>query len=63
LRESLEWSRRDFLEYDIDTDPDARKRMRSFDGSLCTVPVLVEDGKVIQVGWHGHGCVVGWGSE
>ena len=63
LRESLEWSRRDFLEYDIDADPWARKRMRSFDSSLCTVPVLVEDGKVIQVGWHGHGCVVGWGSE
>ena len=63
LRESLEWSRRDFLEYDIEADPSARKRMRSFDSSLCTVPVLVEDGKVIQVGWHGHGCVVGWGSE
>ena len=37
--------------------------MRSFDSGLCTVPVLVEDGKVIQVGWHGHGCVVAWGSE
>jgi hypothetical protein len=49
LRESLEWSQRDFLEYDIDS-------------SLRTVPVLVEDGKVIQVGWQGHGCVVGWGS-
>ena len=23
-----------------------------------TVPVLVEDGKVIQVGWQGRGCVV-----
>ena len=62
LRESLEWSRRDFLEYDIETDPEARERLHSFDSSLHTVPVLVEDGKVIQVGWHGHGCVVGWGS-
>jgi hypothetical protein len=23
-----------------------------------TVPLLVEDGKVIQVGWQGRGCVV-----
>jgi glutaredoxin len=63
LRESLEWNRRDFLEYDIDADPEARERLRSFDSSLCTVPVLVEDGKVIQVGWRGRGCVVGWGSQ
>jgi glutaredoxin len=62
LRESLEWSRRDFLEYDIEADPEARMRLRSFDSSLHTVPVLVEDGKVIQIGWQGHGCVVAWGS-
>jgi hypothetical protein len=23
------------------------------------VPVLVEDGKVLQIGWQGRGCVVG----
>jgi glutaredoxin 3 len=62
LRESLELSRRDFLEYDIEADPEALRRLRSFDSSLSTVPVLVEDGKVIQVGWQGRGCVVGWGS-
>ncbi len=62
LRESLEWSRRDFLEYDIEADPEARKRLQSVDSSLCTVPVLVENGKVIQVGWQGRGCVVGGGS-
>ena len=59
LRESLEWNRRDFLEYDIDADPDARERLRSVDSSLCTVPVLVEDGKVIQIGWQGRSCIVG----
>jgi hypothetical protein len=21
------------------------------------VPILVEDGKVVQVGWQGHGCI------
>lgn len=62
LRESLEWSRREFLEYDIETDREARERLRSFDETLRTVPVLVENGKVIQVGWQGRGCVVGWGS-
>ena len=59
LREWLEWTRREFLEYDVEADPEARKRMASFDSSLRTVPVLVEDGKVIQVGWHGHGCIIG----
>jgi glutaredoxin 3 len=62
LRESLEWSRRDFLEYDIEADPEARDRLRSLDDSLHIVPVLVEDGKVIQVGWQGRGCTVVWES-
>ncbi len=62
LREWLEWTRREFVEYDVEADPEARKRMASFDSSLRTVPVLVEDGKVIQVGWHGRGCIVGPGS-
>jgi hypothetical protein len=35
-------------------------RLRSFDNSLCTVPILIEDGRVIQVGWQGRGCVVDW---
>jgi glutaredoxin len=59
LREWLEWTRREFIEYDVDADPEARERMHSFDSSLRTVPVLVDDGKVIQVGWRGHGCIVG----
>jgi hypothetical protein len=25
-----------------------------------TVPVLVEDGHVAQIGWRGRGCVVGY---
>jgi glutaredoxin len=62
LRESLEWSRREFLEYDIEADAEARKRLRSYDETLRTVPVLVEDGRVVQVGWQGHGCVMGWGA-
>jgi glutaredoxin len=59
LREWLEWTRRDFQEYDVEADSDARARMYALDSSVRTVPVLVEDGKVIQVGWQGRGCIVG----
>lgn len=59
LREWLEWNRRDFQEYDVEADFEARARMHALDGSMRMVPVLVEDGKVIQVGWQGHGCIVG----
>ena len=62
LREWLEWMRRDFEEYDVEADPEARRRMHSMDSSVRTVPVLVEDGKVVQVGWHGRGCIVSSGS-
>ena len=62
LREWLHWTRRDFIEYDIEADPAARERMHALDNSLRTVPVLVEDGKVVQIGWHGRGCVIGPGS-
>ncbi len=58
LREWLEWTRRDFKEYDVDADPEARARMNVLNSRVRTVPVLVEDGKVIQVGWQGRGCVV-----
>lgn len=58
MREWLEWNRRDFTEYDVEADPAARSRMRELDSSLRKVPVLVEDGKIIQVGWQGRGCPV-----
>jgi glutaredoxin 3 len=59
LREWLEWTRRDFREYDVESDPSAYERMRDFTGGAFSVPVLVEDGKVVQVGWQGRSCVVG----
>jgi glutaredoxin 3 len=58
LREWLEWTRRDFQEYDVEVDAEALARLRSFDSSARTVPILVEDGKVVQVGWQGRGCVL-----
>jgi glutaredoxin len=59
LREWLEWTRCDFTEYDVEADSEARARMHALDCSVRTVPVLVEDGKVTQVGWQGRGCIVG----
>ena len=59
LRESLKRTRREFIEYDIVTDSAAWERMRSFGGSFRTVPILVEDGKIIQVSGQGRGCIAG----
>lgn len=58
MRDWLEWKRSEFVEYDVEADPVARGRMREIAGGQRTVPILVEDGKVIQVGWQGHGCLV-----
>ena len=59
LREWLEWNGREFVEYDVDLDPAALVRMRELTGGQRMVPVLVEDGRVVQIGWQGRGCVVG----
>jgi glutaredoxin len=57
MREWLEWKRSDFLEYDVEADLGARQRMRELSPGR-SVPVLVEDGKVIQIGWQGRSCMV-----
>lgn len=62
MREWLEWKGRDFEEYDVEADPEALERMHDATGGQRTVPVLIEDGKVVQVGWQGRGCVVAKGS-
>lgn len=58
-REWLEFKRHEYVEYDVEADKDALTRMQVLTGGQRTVPVLVEDGKVVQIGWHGRGCVVG----
>ena len=58
MRDWLEWRGCDFIEYDVEADPSARHRMRDLSGGQRTVPVLAEDGKIVQVGWQGHGCIV-----
>jgi glutaredoxin len=59
MREWLEWKGKDFTEYDVEADSQARERMHVLVQPPFTVPLLVEDGRVIQVGWQGRGCVVG----
>jgi glutaredoxin 3 len=58
MRDWLEWRRCEFVEYDVESDPIARNRMRTMANGQRNVPLLVEDGKVIQVGWQGRSCVV-----
>jgi glutaredoxin len=58
MREWLEWQRRDFVEYDVDADGTARQRLRELAGGQRSVPVLVEDNKVIQIGWQGRTCMI-----
>jgi glutaredoxin len=58
MREWLEWKNREFIEYDVDRDASARERLHRLTQPPFTVPLLVEDGEVIQVGWQGRGCVV-----
>ncbi|MGB8885287.1 MAG: Uxx-star family glutaredoxin-like (seleno)protein [Candidatus Korobacteraceae bacterium] len=58
MREWLEWKRRDFVEYDVEADAGACQRLLALAGGLRTVPVLVEDGKIVQTGWQGRGCII-----
>jgi glutaredoxin len=58
IREWLEWKGSEFTEFDVETDSQARARMRLLMQAPYTVPLLVQDGKVVQVGWQGRGCVI-----
>jgi glutaredoxin 3 len=59
MREWLEFRGWEFLEYDVEADAPARARLHALSGNQRMVLVLVEDGKVVQVGWQGRGCVIG----
>ncbi|GAC1436009.1 MAG: hypothetical protein NVS1B11_31750 [Terriglobales bacterium] len=58
MREWLEWKRSDFVEYDVEADPEARHRISELTPGQRSVPLLVEDGKVVEIGWQGHSCMV-----
>ena len=58
MREWLQWKGTEFVEYDVEADLAARDRMRALANGQRTVPMLVDGGKVVQIGWQGRGCVV-----
>jgi mycoredoxin len=58
LREHLLWGNVDFEEHDVESDPAALERMLALTGGQRAVPVLVEDGRVKQIGWQGRSCMV-----
>ncbi len=57
-REDLEWRGVEFVEYDVGQDPAARERMLALTGGVRTVPVIVEEGKPVLIGWMGRGCMI-----
>jgi mycoredoxin len=57
MRESLLLDGEEFMEYDVEEDQEALKRLIALTGGR-TVPVLVEDERVIQIGFLGRGCIV-----
>lgn len=59
LREDLEWKGVPFVEYDVEGDPAARERLGRLVSGALSVPVLVQDGQVVSIGWQGRACYVG----
>lgn len=56
-REDLEWRGIEFVEYDVSADESARARLIGLTGQR-SVPVIIEAGGRIQVGWMGRGCTI-----
>ena len=58
LREHLAWNDVVFTEYDVEADEAAHARLTTLTGGRSMVPVLVENGRVSEIGWRGRGCLV-----
>ena len=58
LREHLVWNRIAFVEYDVESDADARSRLLVLTLGQAAVPVLVEGGRVSSIGWRGRSCAL-----
>ena len=57
-RDDLEWRGVDFVEDDVEQDREAYARMLNLTGGNRTVPVIIEEGKPVQIGWMGRGCFI-----
>ena len=60
MREHLLWNGVTFTEYDVEADAPARARLVALIGQHASVPVLVEDGRVSEIGWRGRSCAIAW---
>lgn len=58
LIEELEWQGQEFSYHDVEADKEALRRMLELTRNERTVPVLVEDGRVKEIGYRGRGCLV-----
>jgi len=63
MRQWLIADDRVFVEYDVERDAAARVRFFELAGGKRTVPLLVEDGRVVRIGWFGRGCAIGVAGE
>jgi glutaredoxin 3 len=63
VRERLDDEGVAYVERDVDDDARARARLAELLGASAMVPVIVEDGRVIQVGVAGRGCYVRTGGR
>ena len=61
VRERLEWDGLDFIEYDVEADAMALARLKALCGPSAMVPVVVEEGRVVEIGAAGRGCYVSGG--
>jgi glutaredoxin 3 len=59
MRDWLEWRGVEFVEYDVEVDATALDRLRTLAPGQRTIPILVDEGKAVQIGWQGRGCVLG----
>lgn len=58
LRDELDFRGTSYVEYDVEHDVDAMRRMKGLCEGAASVPVLVEDGRVVQIGYGGRSCYV-----
>ena len=57
-REDLEWRGVDFVEHDVEKNPEALARMLEITDGDRTVPVVVAEDGSVRIGWQGRGCTV-----
>ena len=58
MREWLEFRSTEFVEHDPETDRVALERLLQISNGQRAVPVLVADGRIVQIGWQGRSCTV-----